>query len=517
MLDRKEFSRTCAALKIHPEIFRSVRPKGLLILLFLSGVAYYFYGSGILTTGPASIHYIRQTDSLAFISHFRHYTMDLFRPGILDLRNAPQNGMCAGEFPIVYWLIAGIEQVVGDMPYLLKWVNLVLVLVGYWFLIRAVSQITKSFSTALGVGLLLFNSSVLVYYACNFLPDVAAYGLVLVGWSYAMPTLFNGGVQRNSITLIAFILAGMLKAPMAMHLLVWVILLMLNGSMEFRSVKGRFLGLGREWVGLLLVACWHFYVIWYNAEHGSRYFLTWIEPIWEMSADERVFVADLAWNYWWTKYLHPTTWHFVAVTLVLLVVMYKRSSISVNRTIALLALFSLGFILCFFRKFADHDYYFITLMPLVVWLIITAVLTLRKMVPKRLFNILFIPGIWLLALASGSLAKLELERRYARTPDRYARTENLVNGLRDHMKSVKLPRTARVVVVGDSTSNGALLELGRQGWTYPGFPFPEEPIIEELVDQGATHILYLGSVEPDLITAELLDEDDGWSLWQITQ
>jgi len=475
------------------------------------------YGIDTLFAGPYGTHYIRQTDSLSFIAYFREYSIDPLAPGVLDLRNAPDGGRCAGEFPLVYWCIGMIERFSGPLPLLLKWLDLLSVLVGHALLVRALCRVFNNELLAVGMGLLMFSSGVVAYYACNYLPDAFAYGLVLIGWSLVLPKLFAGEVVRNTWTTVAFVLAGLIKAPMAMHLLVWLIIP--NIIQPYRCLD-RTKDLFRSALLLSAVASWHFYARWYNAEHGSDYFLTSARPIWDLTMDEYRHVEDLVLRYWWTKYLHPTTWHVLALLVVVILARFQKFSSPVRSVLVLLILATAAFLVLFFRKLADHDYYFLTVMPAIFWLFTAGFWSLSQLIRKRWARIGITSLTWVLALSAAVLARTEVARRMSSGPDRFSGTAIATKGLTEVIETLDLPKDSRVIVIGDSTTNGALLSVGRLGWSFPGYPVTSVPDLVRLKEDGASHVLYLGMSRDGIPISEVdgaIAAGPTWSLHDLNR
>jgi hypothetical protein len=226
---------------------------------------------------------------------------------------------------------------------------------------------------------------------------------------------------------------------------------------------------------------------------------------------------DLVWNYWWTQYLHPTMWHVIALMAVVLLFRSRRTPSILLLLNVLLLLASVSFILLFFRKLADHDYYFLTVLPTLAILFLSGIWTMFVLTSRSWWRWSLTAGIWVLAVSSVILAHAQLQRRIERTPDEYSKTASLVAGLSIEASRLDLPLSVRVIVVGDSTTNGALLSIARKGWTYPGFPVPAEPDLQGLLSQGASHVLYLGNVPYLPIPAVRVKESPTWSLWRITE
>lgn len=481
-------------------------------------VAAVIYMPDYLLQSPCGIHYIRQTDSVAFMEYFRLHPWSLFSPGTLDMHVAPRDGKAAGEFPLVYWIAASLDRLFGNGPAFLRSLQLLMVLLGHVAFVRAAFRILGSAWMALGAGLWLFGSSVVLYYACNYLPDATTYGCVLIGWSLALPTLFSGTPKVGTWSLALFTLAALIKAPAAMHLMAAIGLMIAIGGLGSRPnmsssrLSGRWL---IPLVGCILVLAWHLHARRYNASHETNYFLTGAAPIWKASAVERAGTIDMVVRYWWARYLHPTTWHVLGVLVAVVLFTFKRATPLPHLLFGLLLAGNCCYFLLFFQKFADHDYYFLTVMPFVGIAILLGLNGLSTVPWMRKAKGALVIGVWGMAVISIVLANTDLERRYAAAPDDYSRTGALLHDLRNRAVEMHLPKESRVIVLGDHTPNGALTNIRCQGWSYPGYPIPAVPDYDQLILQGATHVLVIAPYGIPPISKEPLITTPDYSLWRI--
>ena len=495
-------------------IFLGKRILPVSVIVFI-GLGAWYYLPDLLLSQPFGLHYIRQTDSLAFVEYFSLGKGNLLQPGTLDLNTGPDEGRTAGEFPIMYWLASVIDQACGRSTNSLRLLNFLLVVVGHAFFVQGVFKLTGRALLALGIGCCLWGSSVVAYYSCNFLPDAAAYGLALAGWGVFISTIASNGPQLNFPVAIALTLAGLIKATASMHLIA------IGATCLFLSSRKPGLSL-RDWkrsaimlaLGLATIATWHFWVIQYNSLHQAKYFLTSAAPIWSLSDERIAIIIDLIVRHWWTDYLHPSMWHALAIILLVALIRFRHVSEAVMTGIVLMSAGSTAFLLLFFEKFADHDYYALHMMPLVGLLLLgggQAILSYnRAWVTTGLLM-----GLWGLAIASISLAHHDLGRRNRSKPDSYSRTGQLLMEYDESREA--LPTSAKVVVLGDNTPNGALSRIRRQGWSFPGYPLPKAPDLQDLIRQGATHVLVLSPESaPDVPMKELVNSP-GYSLWEITR
>lgn len=484
-------------------------------VLWSSALLFFCVGMPSMFGAPIGTHFIRQTDSLAFVVHFREFTAGLLSPGVLDLKIAPDSGASAGEFPIFYWFIAWVERLLGPMPNAMRWLSGGSVIIAHASLIRTLSATWNDRVSAYGLITLFSGSSILAFYGFNFLPDAAVYGMVVSGWSLALPDMLKGRPTFSWASLILFVLAAAIKAPTAIHLIAWSVILLVSRILK----RGRptALQVGGIVLGASLITAWHMYARWYNAAHGSNYFMTWAEPIWTMSTVERGQVLDLIWNYWWTKYLHPSAWHLFIALMFILLIRWGKVVWSMKLLLGLSMAGSTGFILLFFRKFADHDYYFITVLPTMILIAVTAWRSLIDHAMHKWVRLGAKCVIGMVALASLILARTEVMRRTTAMPRDHARVAPYLADIREAIRPLDLPLRSKIIVLGDSSANGALTSIGRMGWTYPGYPVAQAPTVQALMERGATHLLAIRQEVPHLTGTTLIEHGKDWSLWRLTR
>lgn len=468
----------------------------------------WFYLPDILFSAPRGIHFIRQTDSISFLMNYGRPSWSLLDPAVYSLREAPVNGRAAAEFPVLYYLLALARNTIGVPYQALRSVNLGFVLFGHVVLARTASRWLGSMIAGTGFSLWMFSSSVVVYYAANYLPDAAAYGSALAGMCILTDRLEAPPSRRAVGTGLALLtLAGLLKAPAGLYLLSALGVVVLQ-AMAPRKKPDRFTLLTGLF-GVLLCVLWHGYAILYNKAYDTHYFMTWSEPIWEMSPAQVRSTFGLITDYWWTKYHHPTTWHVLlglfASCILLLRRLPSRSGYWLLFLIAALA----GYVALFFRKFSDHDYYMLTIAPIFIFIALWGLCGLRSLAPHRWgMPILSIamPGLAIMGLL---LALQNLERRYA-AADAFTASTVLENRGQAVLQAHAIPLTERMLVIGDPTPDGALLFLNRKGWAYG----PKEQVpLDSLVALGAGAVVVLDPSDPKLPGYHVVAQENGWRLF----
>lgn len=473
-------------------------------------LGYYFHDS-LLACEPSGIHYIRQTDSIAFARYYQLGRGHLLEPGILNLNLAPHDGRAAAEFPLLYWLASLLGSHCGDTS-ALRYINALLVAVGQASFAIVAKSLLRSTLLTIALSTWMLGSSVLAYYTLNYLPDAGVYGLVLMGWGCILPRAWNDPPRRSLIGAACLTLAALIKAPAAMHLVISASLFL---TMERQHGRSR--SLAPLCAGLLLAAAWHFWVNAYNAHNRTSYFLTRAMPIWQMGLNEVITTLDLVLRYWWSKYLHPSTWHGLALLLILLALRFRMIPRALRGFALGEALGAIAFLVLFFPKMADHDYYFITVLPAVSSIMLVGLGMTRHLSHPGFIQPITLIAAFSLAVSSAILARHELQRRHAAPPDKYSNTGAAMHQYRCHPGVPELPIDARVIVLGDATPHGALSALGRQGWSYPGYPDQTSPNWQTLKAQGATHILRLHAWPMADVPCELITSGPSFALYRIIQ
>ena len=479
----------------------------IMVIVFLA-LAAWLYLPDILFSGPRGIHFIRQTDSIAFLMNYGRPSWDFLAPAVYDLRNAPDGGWAAAEFPVLYYLMALLKQMFGTSYMALRPVNLTIVLAGHFLLARIAATWLGSAISGLGFSLWMLSSSVVLYYAANFLPDAAAYGCILAGLCLVLDGRSKPNWRKELAGAGLLVMGGLLKAPAALYLLGYGCVLL------FSKEPGKRRKLAGVLAGTLFIIAWNLYAIRYNARHQTHYFMTWAEPIWDMSGTEIGQTWKFIREYWWTKYHHPTSWHVFAALLLSAVFLGRRLPAPVRPLLAWWAPAILAYLILFFRKFTDHDYYFLTVAPFLAFAALAGLSAIREQWLKGRSPMALALPLLLMACMGIRLGKLNLERRYNGTDDPHVVSTCLNGTVAEALAEAHIPQDARFIVLGDPTPNGSLLFLDRKGWTYDGAK-EYVPPLDSLVRAGADHLLTIGIVDQDLRCFDLVRRTPQWALFRV--
>ncbi|MBI9038145.1 MAG: glycosyltransferase family 39 protein [Bacteroidales bacterium] len=467
----------------------------IFIIIFLLIFLFLDYNK-ILFFRPQGIHFTRQTDSLSFVVNYFQNGMIFFQPMVFDLRSF--DGKAACEFPIVYYFTAILYFLFGEKEFLLRLINLTIVFWGFLFLFKLIKQILNDFLLALLLTFLFFSSGILFYYANNFLPDTASLGFIFIGW-WSFFRYYQLG--RNKYLIIGFgffTLASLIKVTTLINPLTIIFLFILerfkiinfSKKMVFKKTK---IFLIISVVSIFPVLIWNLYVLKYNSIYHNVYFLTHIRPIWNLSNNEISVVWDYLTNYWYYSYYYPSTQHFFFILLFLSLFFIKKSDKFLTTLSLILFMGGLSYFLLFFQQFKEHDYYFLTLLPVIVFLVLNSFFILKNRFPKFFKSYVFKFFLLILVALSINLGKTILERRYTAIDDS-AKIGFQLNGADKYLDSINVSREEKFVVLMDYTPNGSLYFLNRKGWTLRNDSEKSLIKIKEYIKNGANYMLITDSV-----------------------
>jgi hypothetical protein len=411
-----------------------------------------------LTLDPQGIHFIRQTDSLSFASNYYHFDYGFFEPHVYNLSSS--DGAAACEFPILYYITALIYTIAGEHTIVLRLLNLLILSIGFVALFRTTS---KALNNALVSSLLMgisFTSTVVLYYTSNVLVDAAALGFSLI--ALAQFVEFNTTHQKKFLwsSVLFFTLACLLKItfgiwPIALLLATWT-----SGQFSKKSLS--------VWP-LLLSVCfawiWFSWAKVYNQQHGDAYFLTSAIPVWQLTAAEyNQFITAIS-HYWIGAFYYAGIRWIIALAAVL-VLWKQRMLSSFERHALAISLVGIAcYVALFARQFINHDYYFLPGVPFVILLMIALFRIVLSM--KKTWIVNAATAAIAIVLVGGLVySRHKLESRFHSENDPY---DDATKSLSAALNAHQLPRpqcSERVVIIGDPSKNGCLMELKCKGYVF---------------------------------------------------
>lgn len=413
---------------------------------------------------PSGIHFIRQTDGLAFATYYFETGNSFFESGTLN--QSSLEGRVACELPVFYYLTAKIYSVTGIYFPILRWLHGLVVLMGIFHVFMFLKQWSKSVLMSLTLLLMLLTSVVFAYYAFNFLPDAPAWSLVWMGWYYAFQLAQKWNFKWLILSILFFSMGALLKPTFFIHavaawgMLVWGRKALNWESKTWIQIVGVFAG------ALALIVGWSMHIIQYNAINHDDYFLVSTRPIWKMDSEDIRIVWDHMTGYWFRDYLARDSWRILLGMLVVIGLRWKSLDQHLRNALWILTLGELAYVVLFFGQFKDHDYYIWNIFPWLILVMAAFVNSFWEALAQRVLK--QVVGIVMLILVMNSWISNEkvIRWRFGHDEPNLAWVgKRLKQGPEWLKESGVLPFTEQVVVVPDFTRNGSLLFIQQEGWT----------------------------------------------------
>ncbi len=471
-----------------------------LMRYFLLLIIVWFYGMGISDfsdDAPHGIHFIRQTDGLAFTLHYWKTNDPFLDPGTLNWSS--QDAKAACEFPLFYFLTAKSFSIWGVDFGFLRLMHGLISIMGLFALWGITGFFIRSNGFRLLVILSLFTVTVFNYYAFNFLPDTPAFSLVLLGYYFAMRYFFDDSKVHFFLSIAAFALASLLKITFLIHPLA---LIMAIAWTQRQKRIMHFL----VWLLLILfpVFLWWFFVLKYNSTAGDTYFTTGPKGIWSMDGGQIYRVWEAVSKHWRNSYFPKYSWYGLGGMLIFLVAFWHKIQVVFRAWFLLLSLGGVCYALMFWQQLEHHDYYFLNVLPwfLLVFLMFFHVLeNAAKVLRIRqiLIFLFFCFTVSSLVKARDKMTWRMSERTEEENPALLAAELRQINPLA--FESIE---NEKLWVIGEKTKNGVFVQLQSQGITQP-IQF-NDAFAQVAAGNGISRILLLSNEENALLRLKEL----GW-------
>ncbi len=434
------------------------------LFLLLAFWAWWMEYPKVAVQDPSGIHFIRQTDGLAFVSYYFETDNPFLESGTLN--QSSSEGRVACELPVFYYLTAKIYAYTGIYFPILRWLHGIVVLFGILHVFLFLKKWSKSTVMSLSLMLMLLTSVVFSYYAFNFLPDAPAWALVWMGWFYAFRLIENWNLKWLIVSIFFFLFGALLKPTFFIHAVAAAGMWFwgrkeLNWSVKNWTQIGLFLI-----TAVLLIMGWSLHIIQYNTANHDDYFLVSTRPIWKMDSDDILVVWDHMTGYWFRDYLAKDAWRLLLGMLILIGFRWRKMNEHLRNALWILTLGELAYIVLFFGQFKDHDYYIWNIFPWLILVMAAFVNSFWEALEHRGIKVFFGCIVLVLGITAWRSNEKVIRWRFAHEEPNLAWVgKRLKNGPEMLLQQGIQPFSEKVVVVPDFTRNGSLLFLQQEGWT----------------------------------------------------
>ena len=436
----------------------------LVLLLIVSGATHVFT---IMKQRPQSVHMWAMCDRGSIARNYAQEDMNLFLPRVHETKEG--EGITGLEFPIMNYGAAIFYKIFGFSEF---WYRLLMFIV-YACGLYASYLITGFFlnnNSYRYLSVFLFSiTPILTYYAANFIPDTASFGFMMIAWYFFFSYFKHPSTKRFLFFTLFVSLAVLIKLTSAIGVIIMMGLIIWSyirkKKFELTNLKfSRPLVLLACFIVLGLTYGWYTYAKYLNDTHGLTVFLmkSMRPESWEAINNVAKHINEI-----WVQFYFPKAFYYLFLVTICFIVYQIRK---VNEQLILIFigyLFGvLSFVYMMFVQFGDHDYYIITLLPLLFFMFLLAFNSLEKLKVGSKFN----SGIILVLIAF-----LLFGVKFNRGHQEFRMDEHCwlydwsrykdYQSVEPYVKELGLKSTDKVIAILDYSPNIALYFLNLKGWS----------------------------------------------------
>lgn len=449
------------------------KPLHKYIALCVIGAISFLFQFKTLNEFPKYIHSWAACDRYALALGFIENGGDLLHPQTYVMNNqfpgefmVPRSTTITSvDFPIHDYFVSFVMRIVQSTePWCFRLYVLLYSVIGLYFLYKLAALFTPCLSRSLFVVLFALSSPVFLYYQAGFLPTVPSLANAMIGLYCFVYFLKTQRRKFFYLCLLFVTLAAMARLPFA-------ILLVAIGCFEaFYAVKNKRME-GYKFFGFALAIAFILGYYLYNGylrRHYGSLFLNYIIPA--TSAADFAEFTGTALRRWGFQYFNVLAYALFAVAAlggIYTMLKDRKNFTLLEKQFLLLTFILLGgcclyyLLMCY--QFMNHDYYFLDTfyLPLVALFLFFAI----KWPALRVPYLKLLGALSLLVFVPVFLFSREkLQERIALFNTGESSTADAYNGASQLLDSLMVPRSAKLLVLGNDGSNNAFILLKRKGF-----------------------------------------------------
>ncbi len=472
----------------------------LLILLGILIILFFVYGfDTILFLRPQGIHQWRQCDCLSFTLNFYHNDGTFFSP-VIHYLGTHGNGKTVSDFPLLYYGIGKLWKITGYHEYIYRLIVLLMSFTGLAALAKTVEGILKDSFMGLFVALILYSSTIFVYYSNNFLMNVPAFSLALIGLYFFYRFYDSGKNKFFFISMIFFLTGGLLKTPGLMSFVAILGIFVLEQIFSVRFGKnGKLFSHPKIQilpflVVIVLITLWYWYAASYNAKNNSGIFLIGILPVWKLSLAKISGIIHYVRVLWLNSYQSKIIQVIAVILFLFVIVSYKKSQKFLWYFMVLLGVGFILYLMLFFQVFNHHDYYLINQLIFMLSIFTAFFYLLKKHYPRLFKSWVFRVLLVLLLVYNVNLCAKNIYNRY-HVPwmnQHLIRTKGLEH-ITPYLRSLGIKRTDPMLVEDDPSFDITLYLMDQKGYTTFGGRFRDSLEIRKEIKKDLKYMIVTDS------------------------
>jgi hypothetical protein len=473
-------------------------------LIFIVLIAIVFIANQSYITAffrPSSVHVWRQCDGASYALNYYQNGATFLKPQVMH--RLAKDGIAVSELPIVYKLAAWCYSIFGFRDYFIRWIHFAIYLLGLFYLLRLTKEFTRNIILQLIPISFLLTAPFIYYYALNFLPDVAALSLSLVGLFYFYKYQNKALLQWLLKAVFWFTLAGLLKVS-SMILFVGCMLYLIYQFLRLRlsSKVNNTNNLDNKNISLFLktsivllggvgiIFCWVIYCQHIAVTSGYNGNLLGILPYWDNLPADNSYIWLRIKTEWAQVFFNKFQLIILALGLVINLIFWRQ----VHSFLQFLLITTFLGVSCYcalwYQAFMHHDYYFINLyiLPIVILLAFISLVEKKGWMEMKI-NFLIYPLLLLGTIYAIMYSSKIQQERY------FNAKHQVVNpawySIEPYLRSIGIKRTDFVYSIPDPSTNISLYLMNNIGFT---FCYTANDFEKYITDQRVKYLLVADSL-----------------------
>lgn len=461
----------------------------LVILLYVfTGIFRY------MDLRPQSIHQWAQCDRLSVALNYYQNGMDFLKPSVHNIDNG--TGITGLEFPLINYGAAILFSIFGYHEILYRILNLVIFSFGMYAAFRITEHFLKNPVLSLMTALLFAASPLLLFYAPNFLPDIAGLSFALISWNCLLKFTVNRSRSNAAGWIVFMMLSSLVKISSLVNLPAMIIYAWFYDRKSFNYLF--FIVSG--FVIVAVTAAWYLYAAWLSETYQSAVFL--LRSNRPQSLAEMKDVWDEVRKVWFDR-VYPDMLLILAFAGSIAGCFLKKRNTPLNAAGFVLLACTLVFYLLMWLQLRHHDYYMIAAYPLFLFLFISAIHFLKSLSPRIAGSILVIVIAYGLFVNIKD-SKKHLESCYNKLSWKYSSLHfDYFFYLTEEMREMGIRPDDPVITVFDHTPNISLYLMNQPGVTI-GYSRMEEHLNTYIKSGKFRYLVYNKASETEYPFVESL-------------
>ncbi len=447
------------------------------------------------------IHAWAQADRLSVAFQFYENGFHFFKPQSFSV--LPIDQVVGIELPLQSYLTALLALLFGkaQIPLLYKLITLSLWFVALLSLCRLIFDFSKNMWLSLLPLLFAFCSPLLMYYSFNYLPDIAGFSLLVIGFCQAVyfAEKEESKLKKALLALWIGVFAALTKLLVSFYLPFLVVFLLhamyRKGGLHWKKHVAVLLAHAAAGMGSILG--YYFYIKYLQKAYDSYIFLSKANPLSGSWGEIKSYLLDQVLAEWQFDYLSLPGYGLALLCLA----GAFAGGFFFRKKAGKYALLALGFLLgglagiyLMGNQLIAHDYYLINILfPILMFALAAAAIIWGKVWAKITIKLnVFL----LLALAFCFYLGIKQAEQQYRLRCKY---KNIVKGpesnwLKEAMiesDSLPLARDEAILLPAGLAPNEGLVYFQRRGITFPWKKYLEKPdqLLEFTESKKVRHLI----------------------------